>query len=108
MATLKKKELRDTFCSFLAHFGANDSQVARKLRVTIQASQPKPRLNNVNAIRGGIMASAKLYLDTRSSVGLTAPVKVVITHNRRSAYLSLGIKAPIEKWDPHLLCLKVK
>ena len=54
------------------------------------------------------MASAKLYLDTRASVGLTAPVKVVITHNRKSAYLSLGIKAPIEKWDSHLLCLKGK
>ena len=36
MWRLLKKELRDTFCSFLAHFGANDSQVARKLRVTIQ------------------------------------------------------------------------
>ena len=54
------------------------------------------------------MATAKLYLDKRASVGLTAPVKVLITHNRKSAYLSLGIKAPIEKWDSHLLCLKGK
>ena len=54
------------------------------------------------------MASAKLYLDTRSSVGLMAPVKAVISHNRKSAYLSLGVKAPIEKWDSQTLSLKGK
>lgn len=54
------------------------------------------------------MATAKLYLDTRSHVGLSAPVKVVISHNRRSAYLSLGVRAPIDKWDSQLLCVKGK
>ncbi|MDY3933191.1 MAG: Arm DNA-binding domain-containing protein, partial [Muribaculaceae bacterium] len=54
------------------------------------------------------MATAKLYLDKRASVGLTAPVKVLITHNRKSVFLSLGVKVPIEKWDSQMLCLKGK
>ena len=54
------------------------------------------------------MATARLYLDKRASVGLTAPVKVLITHNRKSVFLPLGVKAPIEKWDSQMLCLKGK
>lgn len=45
------------------------------------------------------MATTKLYLDTRGSAGENGSVKVVISHNRKSAYMNLGLKAPIAKWD---------
>ena len=84
--------------------------LASKFQVASHDSSQSPnlKLNNVNAIRGGFMATAKLYLDKRASVGLTAPVKVLITHNRKSVFLSLGVKVPIEKWDSQMLCLKGK
>lgn len=41
------------------------------------------------------MATTKLYLDTRGSAGENGSVKVVISHNRKSAYMNLGLKAPI-------------
>ena len=51
------------------------------------------------------MATTKLYLDTRGSAGENGSVKVVISHNRKSAYMNLGLKAPIAKWDAQHLCV---
>ena len=46
------------------------------------------------------MATTKLYLDTRKASDMMPMLKVVISHNRKSAYLPLGIKVPLSKWDP--------
>ena len=51
------------------------------------------------------MATTKLYLDTRGTTGANGSVKVVISHNRKSAYMNLGLKAPIAKWDAQHLCV---
>ena len=61
----KKKELREAFCPFLAQFGANDSQVARKLRVTIQAGQSMLGLNNVNATKEKKLWHQLSFISTR-------------------------------------------
>ena len=45
------------------------------------------------------MATTKLYLDTRKASDMMPMLKVVISHNRKSAYLPLGIKVPLSKWD---------
>ena len=64
-------------------------------------------LNNANAPKETYnMATTKLYLDTRGSAGENGSVKVVISHNRKSAYMNLGLKAPIAKWDAQHLCVE--
>ena len=45
----QKKEKRDAFQLILEHDGANDSQVARKLRVTHEANLHNKKLNVVDS-----------------------------------------------------------
>lgn len=46
------------------------------------------------------MANAKLTLDKRRrKTDGTYPVKIAISHNQRTAYISLGISIPADAWD---------
>ena len=64
----QKKEKRDAFLLILEHDGANDSQVARKLRVTHEANLHNKKLNVVDSsvekksFRDNIAAYAEIKL----------------------------------------------
>lgn len=68
MLQRSKKEKRDAFQLILEHDGANDSQVARKLRVTHEANLHNKKLNVVNSsvekksFRDNIAAYAEIKL----------------------------------------------
>lgn len=44
------------------------------------------------------MATTKFYLDSRSGIA-PYPLKLTITHERKSVYISLGVKLNPEQWD---------
>ena len=55
-------------------------------------------------VKGGEMASTKLYLDMRAAKsGAEAPLKIAITVKSKIALLPLGLKLKAEQWDS-VLC----
>lgn len=55
-------------------------------------------LAKLQAIKTKTMASTKFYLDSRSG-GAPYPLKLTVTHERKSVHLSLGVKLNPEQWD---------
>ena len=67
----QKKEKRDAFQLILEHDGANDSRVARKLRVTHEANLHNKKLNVVDS-----SVEKKSFRDNSDNIAAYAEIKL--------------------------------